>query len=155
MSVNHSIWVQIVFWIVQKKALGIFDPNPEPHQYSPKIGGEIGIFRVRCRFLTFCKNRKNGFSSISFEESVLWTIWHVEKKLTIFSYHPKKISKKSDQKFWKYRILLCPIFCFTSRYYDYRFFYSFFGRRYIFHLKVTENFPPPSAADKLSKVFLF
>ena len=99
MSVNQSIWVQIVFWIVQKKALGIFDPNPEPHQYSLKIRGEIGIFRVRCRFLTFCKNRKNGFSSISFEESVLWTIWDVEKNLTIFSYHPKNFQRIPTKSF--------------------------------------------------------
>ena len=35
-----------------------FNPNPEPHQCSLNIRGEIGIFRVRCRFLTFFSKSK-------------------------------------------------------------------------------------------------
>ena len=79
-ALNQSIKVQIVFWVVQKIALDIFRRNPELHEYRNIIHEHIGIFRVRCRFLTFLKNFKNGFSLISFEQSVLRTIWHVKKK---------------------------------------------------------------------------
>ena len=106
MSVNQSIWVQIVFWIVQKKALGIFWPESRTPPVFPKNPWRNRDFPCQMSFFdVFSKSKKMGFrpyllKKASYGQSDTW------KKLTIFSYHPKKISKKSDQKFWKYRILL-------------------------------------------------
>ena len=104
-TLNHSKWVQITFWVVEKIASEILNPNPETQKIHFTIFENIENFHVRCHFFTIFKTLKNQFfNDIRWRRGRTTDLTRGKKTCDRDNFSPK-ISRKSKQNSKKYPLL--------------------------------------------------
>jgi len=104
-TLNHSKWVQITFWIVEKIALDILNPNPETQNIRLEMLENIENFHVRCHFFTVFKSLKNQFFDDIYWRRGPETDLTRGKKTCNRDIVSPKIWKKSKQNSRKYQFM--------------------------------------------------